>query len=131
MNIYVGNLSRTVTEEALRNAFEQFGEVSSVKIMTDRITREPRGFGFIEMPNADEAEQAIAQLNGQELDGQRLRVNEARPQEEGAGARRRPGGSGMGNGGGGMGGGGRSFGGGSRGGPRSSGSSNGNGWRRP
>ncbi|HVX01419.1 MAG TPA: RNA-binding protein, partial [Candidatus Babeliaceae bacterium] len=82
MNIYVGNISRTLTEEALRQAFEQFGEVTSVKIMLDRLTKEPRGFGFITMPNDTEAEAAMNNLNGHELGGQRLRVNEARPQEE-------------------------------------------------
>ena len=82
MNIYVGNLSRKVTEEALRNAFEQFGEVTSIKIIKDKFTGDPKGFAFVDMPNDEEAKQAMDQLNGQELDGQRMRINEARPQED-------------------------------------------------
>ena len=83
MNIYVGNLSRLTTEENLRRAFEQFGEVTSAKIIYDRETRESRGFAFVEMPNADQALQAIEKMNNQELDGRRLRVNEAREAERG------------------------------------------------
>lgn len=79
MNIYVGNLSRTVTEDALRKLFEGFGTVVSVKIMSDKFTGEPRGFGFLTMDNDAEAEAAIEGLNNYELDGQRLRVNVARP----------------------------------------------------
>ena len=82
MNIYVGNLSRKVTEEALRNAFEQFGEVTSIKIIKDKFTGDPKGFAFVDMPNDEEAKQAMDQLNRQELDGQRMRINEARPQED-------------------------------------------------
>jgi RNA recognition motif-containing protein len=82
MNIYVGNLARTVNAETLRKLFEQHGEVTTVKVMTDRFTNEPRGFGFVEMPVTDEANQAMAQLNDYLLEGQKLRVNEARPQEE-------------------------------------------------
>ena len=84
MNIYVGNLSRLVTEESLRSLFSQFGEVSSVKLIKDKFTGAPKGFAFVEMNNANEATQAIAETNGQELEGQRLRVNEARPREEGS-----------------------------------------------
>jgi RNA recognition motif-containing protein len=83
MNIYVGNVSRLATEETLRSLFSQFGDVSSVKLIKDKFTGELKGFGFVEMNDAQEAQGAIAQLNGQELEGQRLRVNEARPREEG------------------------------------------------
>ena len=82
MNIYVGNLSRKVTEESLRNAFEQFGEVTSIKVIKDKFTGDPKGFAFVDMPNDEEAKQAMDQLNGQELDGQRMRINEARPQDD-------------------------------------------------
>jgi RNA recognition motif-containing protein len=82
MNIYVGNLARTVTEEVLKNLFAQFGEVTSVKMIKDKFTGALRGFAFVEMPSSDEAQQAIAQLNGHALDGQQLRVNEARPMEQ-------------------------------------------------
>ncbi len=83
MNIYVGNLSHSSTEETVRNAFEQFGKVDSVKIILDRETRQPRGFAFVEMPNADEAQTAIEKMNNVELDGRNLRVNEAREPERG------------------------------------------------
>ncbi len=81
MNIYVGNLSYSLTESELRNAFAQFGDVSSVKILVDRETGRSRGFGFVEMPNQAEAAAAVAHLNGKDLDGRALRVNEARPRE--------------------------------------------------
>ncbi len=81
MNIYVGNLSYTLSESELRDAFADFGEVSSVKVLMDRETGRSRGFGFVEMPNQSEGEAAIAQLNGKELGGRALRVNEARPKE--------------------------------------------------
>jgi RNA recognition motif-containing protein len=81
MNIYVGNLSYSLSESELRDAFAGFGEVSSAKVLMDRETGRSRGFGFVEMPNQNEAEAAIAQLNGKELDGRALRVNEARPKE--------------------------------------------------
>ena len=81
MNIYVGNLSYSMSESELRDAFGAFGEVSSVKILMDRETGRSRGFGFVEMPNQSEAETAIAQLNGKELGGRALRINEARPRE--------------------------------------------------
>jgi len=81
MNIYVGNLSYTMSESELRDAFGAFGEVSSVKILIDRETGRSRGFGFVEMPNQSEAETAIIQLNGKELGGRALRINEARPRE--------------------------------------------------
>jgi RNA recognition motif-containing protein len=81
MNIYVGNLSYGMTEGELRDAFSAYGEVASVKILMDRDTGRSRGFGFVEMPNQGEAETAISQLNGKELGGRALRINEARPRE--------------------------------------------------
>ena len=83
MNIYVGNLSREVTEEDLRQEFEAFGEVTSVKIINDRDTGESRGFGFVEMPTKADAESAIGGLNDKELKGKTLNVNEARPRPQG------------------------------------------------
>jgi RNA recognition motif-containing protein len=81
MNIYVGNLSYGMSEDELRQAFSAHGEVSSVKILMDRETGRSRGFGFVEMPNQSEAEAAIAQLNGKDVGGRPLRINEARPRE--------------------------------------------------
>lgn len=81
MNIYVGNLSYSLSEQELRDAFAAHGEVSSVKILSDRETGRSRGFGFVEMPNQSEGEAAIEQLNGKDLGGRALRVNEARPRE--------------------------------------------------
>jgi RNA recognition motif-containing protein len=81
MNIYVGNLSYSLDESELREAFTAFGEVSSVKVLMDRETGRSRGFGFVEMPNQDEAEAAVAEINGKEVGGRALRVNEARPRE--------------------------------------------------
>ncbi len=92
-NIYVGRLARTVTEDALKAAFEQFGEVISVKLIKDRLTGEARGFGFVQMPTA-QAQQAIAKMNGTELEGQRIIVNEAREPEAGGGRPPRTGGFG-------------------------------------
>ena len=82
MNIYVGNLSYQMSEDELRDAFGAFGEVSSVKILMDRETGRSRGFGFVEMPNQSEAETAITQLNGKDVGGRALRINEARPREQ-------------------------------------------------
>jgi RNA recognition motif-containing protein len=82
MNIYVGNLSYQMSEDELREAFGAFGEVSSVKILMDRETGRSRGFGFVEMPNQSEAETAIAKLNGTDVGGRALRINEARPREQ-------------------------------------------------
>ena len=93
MNIYVGNLSRETTEKDLREAFEGFGQVAFVKIITDKYTGESRGFGFVEMPTKTEGESAITGLNDKELRGRTLNVNEARPRPEG---RRRGGGRGGG-----------------------------------
>lgn len=85
MNIYVGNLSHSATENDLRTAFEQHGEVSRVNIPTDRETSQPRGFGFIEMPKANEAQAAMTALNGTELKGREISVNEARPKNDSGG----------------------------------------------
>ncbi len=79
MNIYVGNLNYSTTEEALRAAFEAHGEVAAVRLIVDRETGRPRGFGFVEMPKDDEARAAITELDGKELDERSLKVNEARP----------------------------------------------------
>ena len=79
MNIYVGNLSREVTEEDLQAAFETFGQVTSANVIKDRVSGESRGFGFVEMPAEEEAQSAIEGLNGQELKGETMNVNEARP----------------------------------------------------
>jgi RNA recognition motif-containing protein len=81
MNIYVGNLSYGMTEDELRDAFAAYGDVTSAKILMDRETGRSRGFAFVEMPNKSEGEAAIAQLNGKDLGGRALRVNEARPRE--------------------------------------------------
>lgn len=95
MNIYVGNLSWNTREEDLQEAFEAFGEVSSVAIITDRETGKSRGFGFVEMPSDSEARAAIAALNGTDMGGRNLTVNEARPREErGGGGGQRGGGRG-------------------------------------
>lgn len=78
MNIYVGNLSYNTTEESLRTAFEEFGKVDKSTIITDRFSGQSRGFGFVEMGNDDEGKAAIEAMNGKEVDGRALRVNEAR-----------------------------------------------------
>jgi cold-inducible RNA-binding protein len=93
-NIYVGNLSYDATEDELRQAFEAHGQVSSVKVISDRETGRPRGFAFVEMPNDAEADAAIQALNLQEIAGRAVTVNEARPRTE-----RRGGGGGGGGGG--------------------------------
>ncbi|NBO37882.1 RNA-binding protein [bacterium] len=95
--LYVGNLAYSSTEESLAALFSQFGEVVSARIVTDRETGRSKGFGFVEMATAEAAQQSIAQLNGQQIDGRQLTVNEARPQEP------RQGGRGFGGGGGGRG----------------------------
>ena len=79
MNIYVGNLSYNVSEENLRQAFEAFGQVSSARIVKDKYSGQPRGFGFVEMPDLAEAQAAIKNLNEKDLLGQQMNVNEARP----------------------------------------------------
>jgi RNA recognition motif-containing protein len=108
MNIYVGNLSREVTEDELRKAFEPFGQVTSVNVIKDRYSNESRGFGFVEMATKSEAQAAITGLNGTSLGDRTLSVSEARPRAEGGGGGgRRPFGGGGGGGGGGFGGRGR------------------------
>jgi len=91
-NIFVGNLSFGATEDAVRSLFEQYGAIERVNIIKDRDSRQSRGFGFVEMSDAGEAQRAIAALDGTELEGRPLKVNEARPREErgsgGAGAYR-------------------------------------------
>jgi cold-inducible RNA-binding protein len=82
LNIYVGNLSFDTSERDLEAAFASYGAVTSARIATDRDTNRPRGFGFVEMANQGEAEAAIAGLNGTDLQGRTLTVNEARPREE-------------------------------------------------
>ena len=115
MNIYVGNLSFEVKEDDLRQACEAYGKVESATIIMDKFSGESRGFGFVEMASKDEATAAIAEMNGKDLKGRALNVNEARPKTEGGGGGgggrggpRRSGGGGGGRGGsrGGFGGGG-------------------------
>ncbi len=77
MNIYVGNLSSGVTDEAVRKAFESFGEVTSARVIKDKYSGQSRGFGFVEMPGKSQAQTAIKSLNGKDLLGQRMIVNEA------------------------------------------------------
>jgi len=83
MNIYVGNLSYRITEGELQEAFAAFGQVASVKIITDMATGRSKGFGFVEMPNEQEAEAAIQALNGKELKGRAVTVGQARARSEG------------------------------------------------
>ena len=85
MNIYVANLPHSTTEDDLRRTFEAFGAVSSVAVIKDKFTGQPRGFAFVEMPTQAEAQAAIAQLDGSDLSGRPLTVNEARPREERSG----------------------------------------------
>ena len=85
MNIYVGNLSWGLKDQDLANLFAPFGEVTSAKIVTDKFTQRSKGFGFVEMANNEEAQAAIAQLNGTEIEGRNLVVNESRPKQEGGG----------------------------------------------
>jgi len=91
MNIYVGNLSGEISEEDLREAFEAFGKVASVTIIKDKFSGESRGFGFVEMPAKAEAQSAITGLEGKELKGRTLKVNEARPRSESPRGGRGPG----------------------------------------
>lgn len=101
-NIFVGNLSYQTTQDELYSAFANYGGVERVNVVTDRDTGQPRGFAFVEMTNSTEAETAIAQLNGAELNGRAINVNEARPKPAGGGSFSNRGGSsrGRGNGGG-------------------------------
>lgn len=89
MNLYVGNLSYRLSEDQLRDTFSEFGVVTSCTIIKDRATGQSKGFGFVEMPDRQEAERAISHLNGRDVMGRKLNVNEARPREEG-GAPRSP-----------------------------------------
>ncbi len=82
MNIYVGNLPYSTDRDELRAVFEQYGEVSSARVVTDRESGRSRGYGFVEMPNAEQAQAAIEALNGKEIGGRKAVVNEARPREE-------------------------------------------------
>jgi RNA recognition motif-containing protein len=84
MNIYVGNISWDLTEEELKSTFEAHGQVSTVKIITEKYTGRSRGFAFVEMPEKAEAEAAISNLNGKDLKGREIVVNEARPRQEGS-----------------------------------------------
>lgn len=104
-NIFVGNLSFSSSEDAVRGLFETYGTVDRVSIITDRETGRSRGFAFVEMSNDEEAERAINALNGAEIGGRRINVNEARPREDrgfggGGGGGRGPGGGNRGGGGG-------------------------------
>jgi RNA recognition motif-containing protein len=87
MNIYVGNLSYKVSDQELMEVFEEFGEVISAKIIKDRETGRSKGFGFVEMENDNDAQSAIAELDGTDMDGRTLKVNKARPKQP-AGSRR-------------------------------------------
>jgi RNA recognition motif-containing protein len=82
MNIYVGNLPYAVDRDGLKELFAPFGEVLSARIVIDRDTNRSKGFGFVEMPNDEQARQAIEAMNGQDVDGRKVVVNEARPREE-------------------------------------------------
>ncbi|NTU52830.1 MAG: RNA-binding protein [Chlorobiaceae bacterium] len=82
MNIYIGNLPYSVTEEDLRNAFSQFGQVHSANIISDKFSSRSKGFGFVDMPIDDEARKAIDAMNDQPFKGRTIKVNEARPREE-------------------------------------------------
>ncbi|MFN2130487.1 MAG: RNA recognition motif domain-containing protein [Anaerolineae bacterium] len=92
-NIYVGNMSYDTTADALRELFEAYGEVEEVSVITDRATGRPRGFAFVEMADTEAANAAIAALDGQDVDGRTLRVNEAKPREPRSGGGGRGGGS--------------------------------------
>ena len=104
--LYVGNLPFSATEQALHEAFSQYGAVESVKIIIDRMTGRSKGFGFVEMSSDDEAASAITKLNGADYEGRQLTVNEARPKTTGGGGGGGGGRGGYGGGGGGYGGGG-------------------------
>jgi RNA recognition motif-containing protein len=98
VNIFVGNLPYGVTDHDLRQAFEAHGAVSSASVILDKFTGKSRGFGFIEMPNQAEAQAAVGALNGKELQGRAMRVNEAQPREDRPPRRERSGGGGGGGG---------------------------------
>jgi RNA recognition motif-containing protein len=91
MNMYVGNLAYTVTEEDLTEIFTEFGEIASINIIKDRYSGQSKGFGFVEMPDNSEADKAIKALNGSQLKGRDIKVNQARPKSSrGRGSRRPP-----------------------------------------
>lgn len=94
MNIYVSNLNFKLSDDDLRQIFEEFGDVSSAKVITDKFSGRSRGFGFVEMPNDDDAQQAIENLNNKEFQGKAITVNQARPRTE---SNNRGGGGGRGN----------------------------------
>jgi len=85
MNIYVGNISWNLKDQDLANLFAPHGEVTTAKIITDKFTNRSKGFGFVEMPNDEQGQAAIAALNGSEVDGRNIVVNESRPKQEGGG----------------------------------------------
>ncbi len=95
-NIFVGNLDFAATDSSVRSLFERYGTVDRVNLVTDRDTGRARGFGFVEMPDSSQAEQAIAGLNGTNFEGRALNVNEARPKPSGGGGPRGAGGGGGG-----------------------------------
>lgn len=98
MNIYVGNLAWSMTNEDLAALFEQFGTVSSAKILTDKFSGRSKGFAFVEMENADEAQAAISQLNDTDVQGRKIVVNEAQPKKDDGGFKKRSFGGGGGGG---------------------------------
>lgn len=98
MNIYVGNLSWSMTDEDLSNLFTQYGSVSSAKILKDKMSGRSKGFGFVEMEDEESARNAISNLNDQEIMGRKLIVNESQPRPEGEGYKKRSGGFGGGGG---------------------------------
>jgi RNA recognition motif-containing protein len=116
MNIYVGNLSWTMTDDDLNNLFSQYGTITSAKVLKDKVSGRSKGFGFVEMEDDEAAKSAIAALNDNEVQGRKLKVNESQPKPEGSGGggfkKRSFGGGGGGGSRGGYGGGGRSSGGG-------------------
>lgn len=101
MKIYIGNMSFDTTEDTVRQAFEAYGEITSINLISDRETGRPKGFGFVEMSSDDQAKAAIAGLNGTDMGGRTVNVNEARPRPEGGGGGGGRGGSRGGSGGGG------------------------------
>jgi RNA recognition motif-containing protein len=100
MNLYIGNLNYTVKEQELQELFQEIGEVSSSKIITDKFTGRSRGFGFVEMPNDAEAQKAIEELNGRSLKDREITVTEAKPKSEDGGGFNRNNNSNRGGGGG-------------------------------
>ena len=88
MNIYAGNLLRSLSEDELRQVFESYGTVQTAAIIKDKISGESRGFGFVEMPNADEATKAVSGLNGRDFKGRAMTVNEAKPRTDAPRTRR-------------------------------------------